>query len=235
MQLPDDIFFPSVVAHLWTPHSGRTSLPSSSASLKVEKTTRDFLGGWNAQGSDMCFRIARLRKFTVQKAVVNAVPSQEGFDPAFELEALREFVDFLDSTQLTREIKTSLVRAVEPRPRLSQPQASLSVQEPDAEDVQGVVPHVEEEFEVQVAEPVKTKRGRHAQIRTAELGSDPRAKRAQLRSTMRSGFYLCFSGKKNVRTLHRLGSCYALPSVDYLRYEYYLGSSVPPVASFDCL
>ena len=116
---------------------------------------------------------------------------------------------------------------METRPRLSQPLSLLSERVPIPEDVQDVVPHVEDEF---VAEPVKKKRGGHAQVRTAELGSDPRTKRAQLRSTMRPGFCLCFSGK-NVRTLL---SCYALPGIDDLRYEY-LGSSFPPVPTFDTI
>ena len=88
VQLPD-----------WTPHSGRAFLPSYTAALKVEKTTRDVLGGWNAQGSDRYFRIARLRIFHVQKAVLNTVRSEEGLDPAFESEASEDFVEFLSSTQ----------------------------------------------------------------------------------------------------------------------------------------
>ena len=45
---------------------------------------------------------------------------------------------------------------------------------------------------------------------------------------------MCCSGKKGIRTFHRLGSCYALPGVDYLRHEY-LGDTFPPVASFDAI
>ena len=45
VQLPGDIRLPSFVAHYWTPHSGRAFLLSCTSALKVEKTTRDFLGG----------------------------------------------------------------------------------------------------------------------------------------------------------------------------------------------
>ena len=39
-------------------------------------------------------------------------------DPAFESEALQEFVEFLNSCHLAEEAKTSLVRAMETRPKL---------------------------------------------------------------------------------------------------------------------
>ena len=234
VKLPGEVSIPASVAHYWTPHSGRAFLPSYTAALKVEKTTRDFLGGWNAQGSDRYSRIARLRIFNMQKAVLQAIRSAEGMDPAFESEALQEFVEFLNSCHLAEEAKTSLVRAMETRPKLPQHQPSLSADELVPEDAQGVVPYLDEEWEIPVAEPLKKKRGGHAQVRTAELGTDPRTKRAQLRSAMLPGFYLCFSGKKSVKTLHKLGSCYALPGIDYLRYEY-LGEAFPSVATFDTI
>ena len=93
----------------------------------------------------------------------------------------------------------------------------------------GLVPYVGKELEVLVEEQVRKKHGGHAQIRTAELGADPRTRRAQLRATMQPGFYLL-----KVKTLPMLGSCYALPGVDYLQFEY-LGLSFPPVASFDII
>ena len=42
------------------------------------------------------------------------------------------------------------------------------------------------------------------------------------------------SREKRIRTLHRLGSCYALPGIDYLRYEY-LSTAFPQVASFESI
>ena len=57
--LPGNVSLHLVVAHCWTPHSGRSFLPTCTASLGVDKTSRDFFGGWNAQGSDRCVRAGR--------------------------------------------------------------------------------------------------------------------------------------------------------------------------------
>ena len=45
----------------WTPHSGRAFLPSATALLGFDKTDRDFLGGWTAQGSDRYARVSRTK------------------------------------------------------------------------------------------------------------------------------------------------------------------------------
>ena len=49
------------VVHFWTPHSGRSFMPSCTAVLGFENTQRDFLGGWSAQESDRCARVKKLR------------------------------------------------------------------------------------------------------------------------------------------------------------------------------
>ena len=50
--------FRSSSTRFWTPHSGRTLLPSATAALGFSKSERDFLGGWCAQASDRYARIA---------------------------------------------------------------------------------------------------------------------------------------------------------------------------------
>ena len=70
------------------------------------------------------------------------------------------------------------------------------------------------------APPTKKQRGGHALVKTETLGENPRARRAAIRATLRQGYYVCLSGKRGIRTLHRLGACYALPDVDYLHYEF---------------
>ena len=42
------------------------------------------------------------------------------------------------------------------------------------------------------------------------------------------------SGKRGVRTLHRLGACYPLPDVDYGRYTY-SGTDIPLKSEFDVI
>ena len=52
------------------------------------------------------------------------------------------------------------------------------------------------------------------------------------RDTLKPGFYLCRSGKKRIRTVHRLGDCFALPGVDYFDYDY-LGLAMPKRTDYD--
>ena len=71
-------------------------------------------------------------------------------------------------------------------------------------------------------------------VKTETLGENPRARRAAIRSTLRQGYYVCSSGKRAIRTLHRLGACYALPDVDYLHYEF-VGEVMPKPAHYDTI
>ena len=74
------------VAHFWTPHSGRSFMPSCAAVLGFEKSQRDFLGGWSAHGSDRYARIAKLRVGNMQKAAIRAIHSYDQEDPLGEAE-----------------------------------------------------------------------------------------------------------------------------------------------------
>ena len=70
--------------------------------------------------------------------------------------------------------------------------------------------------------------------RTAVLGENPKARRERIRATLPDGFYICASGKRGVRTLHRLGACYLLPDVDYGR-KTYSGTEMPLKTMFDAV
>ena len=85
---------------------------------------------------------------------------------------------------------------------------------------------------VQTERPIKKKRGGHAQVKTERLGDNPQVRRAAVRSTLQPGYYICLSGQRRIRTLHRLEACYALPEVDYSEYVCF-GSSLPATADFD--
>ena len=69
-------------------------------------------------------------------------------------------------------------------------------------------------------------------VRTATLGENPKARREQIRSTLPDGFYIGLSGKRGVRTLHRLGACYLLLDVDYGLYIF-AGTDMPLKTEFD--
>ena len=68
--------------------------------------------------------------------------------------------------------------------------------------------------------------------RTKKLGEDPRANRTELRNSLQPGFYVSSFPNKRIRTAHRLGQCYIIPGLAYVRYEY-AGSSMPSSGSFD--
>ena len=62
--------------------------------------------------------------------------------------------------------------------------------------------------------------------RTAKLGTNPREFRRQLRESLDQGFYVAVSSKKKIRTLHFLGECYLLPTLDYTTFSF-LGPRLP--------
>ena len=69
------------LAQFWTPHSRRSFLPSCTSILGFDKSQRDFLGGWSAQGSDRYARVAKLRVENMWKAVTKAIHSRGSRDP----------------------------------------------------------------------------------------------------------------------------------------------------------
>ena len=60
------------------PHSARAFLPSATAALGVPKEQRDYLGGWSAQGSDNCSRVAARMISYLQKLVISSRQSSSG-------------------------------------------------------------------------------------------------------------------------------------------------------------
>ena len=66
----------------------------------------------------------------------------------------------------------------------------------------------------------RRKEGGRAAWKTEIHGGSPKDSRARIRESLPQGFYICLSGKRSIRTLHRLGSCNALPDIDYLRWTY---------------
>ena len=130
----------------------------------------------------------------MQIAGLNAIKTPASDNPLAEYESLRKFVEFLQTTPLVEASQSALVRTS--AAKFSSTSAPL-VHHPESLDDSNIVPFVEEQDCHLVPEPIKKKRGGHAQVRTAVLGADPRTKRAQLRSSMLQGFYLFFSGKED--------------------------------------
>ena len=65
--------FPVPVTSFWTPHSGRSFLPSCCAALEFSKDDRDYLGGWSPQGSDRYARVSAMKITNLQRAVVRSI------------------------------------------------------------------------------------------------------------------------------------------------------------------
>ena len=75
------------------------------------------------------------------------------------------------------------------------------------------------------------KRNKGENARTGLLGANPRQKRQEKRESLQSGFYAALSGKRRIRTFHHLGSCFAVPGIDYFVFELQ-GSDFPSRAQF---
>ena len=79
--------------HYYTPHSGRSFMPSAASVLNFSWSDRDMLGGWAAEGSDRYSRAAKYKIELIQQAVSKTFKSAE-HDPlaeADDLDALGTF------------------------------------------------------------------------------------------------------------------------------------------------
>ena len=159
----------------------------------------------------------------MQKAVVRAIHSMK-VDPLSEQDLAEHFEQCLSEQRLPQDSIVQCISSLRPQFSLREIPEPIEV----SEDVlQGPAP-IEVSTQIpQVAHPA-VKRQRRTEI----LGSIPKERRAQIRDMLEPGFYLCRSGKKRIRTVHRLGDCLALPGVDYFDYDY-LGLAMPKRTDYD--
>ena len=243
VRLKDGSEVPSALAVFWTPHSGRAFMPSASAALNFPREERNFLGGWQAQASDRYARVARLRVQNIQKAVVRTFQEQVQGDPLGESETFTHMEEFLVTKGCSEERRKRLLDALQRWDVAAVARAQEELQaaaiDPEASHIRAeqdedAKPDEHPEPDAIAAPPAKKKRGGHALVKTETLGENPRARRAAIRATLRQGYYVCLSGKRGIRTLHRLGACYALPDVDYLHYEF-VGECLPKNDLYDTI
>ena len=213
--------------HFWTPHSGRTFLPSVTTALGYPKTNRDYLG-------DRYPQVSVLRITNMQRAVVSALGKSECEDPLREAETVQQYDTFfkdqgVSDTDRTKHLKMLVSTETAQLEMLAQIETALD----GATDETPQELDSQEEFESETGPKLKkTQRKRVGAHRNPWL--EPKETRAKLRDTFEQGFYVCLSGKKRVRTLHRLGACYQIPGVDYLEYAFH-GKAMPRVEEFDCI
>ena len=161
----------------------------------------------------------------MQKAVVRAIHSRKT-DPLSEQDLSEHFEQFLNEQRLPQASVVQCISLLRSQfsPREDPGSAGLS------EDVILDSAPIEVVTQIPQAAHLPVKRQRRTEI----LGSNPRERRAQIRDTLDPGFYLCRSGKKRIRTVHRLGECFALPGVDYFEYDY-LGLAMPKRTAYDVI
>ena len=86
---------PHPAVHFWTPHSSRTFMPSATSALGFPKSDRDYLGGWAAENSDRCARVARLKIQTMQRAVSRSFSTPASEDPLGEAETQTQLEQYM--------------------------------------------------------------------------------------------------------------------------------------------
>ena len=162
--------------------------------------------------------------------MVRAIRQGPEGDVLSEHETFQAFEDFMIKKMVEPEVLRSISRAVSTW--VSSPEVQVAVP-CEIEALPEDAPVVDEELGFPpVAHQAKKKRRGQAALRTELLGLNPKESRAKLRASLPSGFYICLSGKQSIRTLHRLGSCYALPNIDYLRWSY-SGVDMPKPTDYD--
>ena len=155
----------------WTPHSGRTFMPSATAALGIEKGERNYLGGWSAQ-------VSKRRISNMQKMVINSL-QQNFHNPLAEEETLEASEDFLVSISFPSDRRTHCLGFLHSRtvnlPSLvsSGTLSHQSTLQKKKEPIQSTVLHEE-----------KTDKRRQKDV----LGQNPREARKTIRANLQPGF-----------------------------------------------
>ena len=177
--------------------------------------------------------VARVRIGNVQRAVVTSLQSSSP-DPIAESEITKQFLEFLtkrkvsdtQQMEILKNLKTAfLVKSHDVTVSPAELEDSLMGDELPQEDpleFQGV-------SQEESSRPDTTRKT--VNPGTALPGQNPRESRRILRDQPEPGFYLSYSGRK-FRILHRLGSCYDLPGLDYPSYRF-MGTELPPPTEYD--
>ena len=161
--------FHSSSTRFWTPHSGRTFLPSATAALGFLKSERDFLGGWCAQASDRYARIAIRRITNMQRSVITALQSQ-AVDPLAEDESIRDSDAFMESQSLDASQRTLCYKSLDSVKLFEAPhsQEELTITTPDEPEDGIILEDTKEAFHT--VQPTSKRRKGNEEARTATLG-----------------------------------------------------------------
>ena len=71
----------------------------------------------------------------------------------------------------------------------------------------------------------------YSTVRSGILGVDPKSVRNEMRLKLEAGYYLSETGRKGTLILHKLGACFAIPGLDYMKFSY-IGPALPPRSQY---
>ena len=148
------------------------------------------MGGWAAQSSDLCARVARLNISNMQRWVLRTLQEYAERDPLGET-----------SSQLQNHMTQHKVPPTEMH-------ASLDV----LSNWKGVVADVVARFQT-------ADRLLKVKFTFAGCGRQSERRNA-IRETLPEGYHIGVSAKRSVRTAHKLRACSMIPQVDYQDLSY---------------
>ena len=208
-------------------------MPTAAAVLNFTKAERDVLGGWSAEGSERYTRAARHRIATMQLHVARTFQQYEDTDPLAEADAIDALDEFLKLQGVPEIERLRTKRLLCSRSFVDMERSISTVPTEEADlSLEIDVEDTETEAAAMKRKVSKEKQQAWNRERTEKLGLDPKKVRASLRAELKPGFYISTAGKKGIRTLHRLGQCYMIPGMDYMRFSY-AGTILPSTSDFD--
>ena len=227
--------FGNSTGHYYTSHSGRNFMPSAASVLGFTKSERDVLGGWAADGSQRYTRTAKYKIAQMQIAVASTFKNSEP-DQLAESDGLDCLADFLRSWEVPESSIRKSLQILSLRSYADlQRSDSIEPITADCDLAPGelALDILDEDAEAR-KKLSKEKQQAGNRGRSELLGSDHKQARLEIRSQLQSGYYISYSGKKNIRVVHCLGRCYMLPGVDYLSFVY-AGEQFPASDAYDCV
>ena len=194
-----------------------------------------YLGGWAADGSQRYTRTAKYKIVQMQIAVASTFKNSEPDQPA-ESDDLDCLADFLRSWEVPESSIRKSLQILSLRSYADLQRSDFVEPVPadcDVAPCELSLDILDEEAEVR-KKVSKEKQQAGNRGRSELLGSDHKQARLEIRSQLQDGYYISYSGKKNIRVVLCLGRCYMLPGVDYLSFVY-AGEQFPASDAYDCV
>ena len=214
------------VTTCWTPNF-HVKLHSGDG---VRHERRHFVEGWTAQQSDRYARVSRLKTANLQRAVVRSIAERPVGGPLGKVERrllnLRlAWIRRISPGEAARCV--GLLEVWKLSKSLPHPSrlVTCSVEQEDLD----VLPAEEVE---EPSQPRADKRTAGSSSRTERLGDDPKASRSEMRESLEDGFHISWPGKRKIRALHQFGSCWMVPNIDSVQFQY-MGTHMPRQSQYD--